>query len=117
MPAYAIANLRPTAEPQEEVLTYMERVQDTLDPFGGRFLVHGAPEREVREGNWPDAIVILVFPSFADARAWYDSPAYQELLPLRTRHIDGDLLLVDGVAPGYRAAETAQHLRAARTAS
>ncbi|MHB9855525.1 DUF1330 domain-containing protein [Streptomyces krungchingensis] len=60
---------------------------------------------------------MLVFPSFADARAWYDSPAYQELLPLRTRHIDGDLLLVDGVAPGYRAAETAQHLRAARTAS
>ncbi|WP_228980487.1 DUF1330 domain-containing protein [Streptomyces sp. DH12] len=114
MPAYAIARLRPTDTLHDEVLTYMERVQGTLDPYDGRFLIHGAPEREVREGDWPDAVVIVAFPSMSHARAWYDSPAYQELLPLRTRHLDGDLILIDGLPPNYDPATTAAALRTAR---
>jgi uncharacterized protein (DUF1330 family) len=117
MPAYAIGNLRPPAHTTQDVLIYIERIQSTLDPFGGRFLVHGAPEREVREGTWPDALVIISFPSLSDARAWYDSSAYQELLPLRTRHIDGDVMLIDGVAPDYDPTTTATALRAAQAAS
>jgi uncharacterized protein (DUF1330 family) len=117
MPAYALGNLRPPARLHEEVLEYMERIQATLDPFGGRFLVHGSPERQVREGAWPQALVVVAFPSLADARAWYDSPAYQELLPLRTRHMDGDVLLVDGVSADYDPATTAAALRAAAAAT
>ncbi|MFF8288147.1 DUF1330 domain-containing protein [Streptomyces sp. NPDC016309] len=113
MPAYAIANLRPVAVLDDEVLTYMERIQDTLDPFGGRFLVHGAPAREVREGEWSSALVIIGFPSLDHARDWYDSEPYQRLLPLRTRHMEGDVLLIDGVGPGYDPAATAALLRAA----
>ncbi|WP_369376782.1 DUF1330 domain-containing protein [Streptomyces sp. cg36] len=110
MTAYAIAHLRPTAPPVEDVLVYMERIQATLDPFGGSFLVHGATA-EVREGEWPGALVMLAFPTLPKARAWYDSPAYQSLLPLRATHIPGDLILIDGVPPGYEAAETARRLR------
>ncbi|MEU6982977.1 DUF1330 domain-containing protein [Streptomyces sp. NPDC046324] len=113
MTAYALANLSPQASLHEEVLVYIERIQSTLDPFGGRFLVHGAPEREVREGEWPGDLVMIAFPSMDDARAWYDSAAYQELIPLRARHIPGDVLLVDGVAPGYDPAATAAMLRGA----
>lgn len=115
VPAYALANLTPPAELDDEVLTYMERIQATLDPFGGRFLVHGAPAREVREGSWDAALVIIGFPSLDHARDWYDSDAYQQLIPLRTRHMAGDVLLVDGVAPGYDPATTAAELRAARS--
>lgn len=111
MPAYAVGNLRPPAHIPEDVLNYIERIQATLDPFGGRFLVHGASQREVREGTWPGALVVIAFPSLPDARAWYDSAAYQELLPLCTRHMDGDVLLIDGVAPGYDPAATATALR------
>lgn len=57
--------------------------------------------------------MIIGFPGMEQARAWYDSPAYQELLPLRTDHIAGDVLLVEGVAPGYDAAGTAAAYRAA----
>ncbi|WP_149185152.1 DUF1330 domain-containing protein [Streptomyces sp. TRM49041] len=114
MPAYAIGNLRPAETLHEEVLTYMERVQGTLDPFEGRFLVHGAPERDVREGTWPNSLVIIAFPSLDHARAWYDSEPYQALLPLRTRHLDGDVLLVDGVTADYDPAVTAAALRAAQ---
>jgi uncharacterized protein (DUF1330 family) len=113
MTAYAIANLQPSGEPHEEVLAYMERIQATLDPFGGRFLVHGATRREVREGEWPGALVLVGFPTYEDARAWYDSEAYQALVPLRTRHIPGDILIVDGVAEDYDPATTAALLRAA----
>ncbi|CAL9304510.1 DUF1330 domain-containing protein [Streptomyces sp. NPDC095602] len=115
MPAYAIANLRPQETLHDEVLTYIERVQSTLDPFGGRFLVHGAPEREVLEGEWPESPVIIVFPSMERARRWYESEDYQALLPLRTRHMQGDLLLIDGVAEGYDPAKTAAAIRAAQS--
>jgi uncharacterized protein (DUF1330 family) len=109
MPAYALAHLR-TPQINEDVLRYIETVQSTLDPFGGRFLVHGA-EVEVKEGPWPGTVVIVEFPDIERARAWYDSPAYQEILPLRADNIEGSTLIVDGVAPGYDAAVTAAALR------
>lgn len=112
MTAYAIGNLRPAPHPHEDVFVYMERIQSTMDPFGGRFLVHGA-RLEVLEGEWPRALVVIAFPGIEAARAWYASPAYQELLPLRTRHLDGDVVLVDGVPPGYDASVTAAEMRAA----
>ncbi|MET9951118.1 DUF1330 domain-containing protein [Streptomyces sp. NPDC006339] len=116
MTAYAIANLQPSATPHEEVLDYIERIQATLDPFGGRFLVHGAPRRETLEGEWPGALVMIAFPTYEAARAWYDSEPYQALIPLRTRHIPGDILLVDGVPEDYDPATTAAAMRAAASA-
>lgn len=46
MTAYAIASLRNPA-PHPEVAEYIERIQATLDPYRGRFLVHG-PQHEVK---------------------------------------------------------------------
>ncbi|WP_329463371.1 DUF1330 domain-containing protein [Streptomyces sp. NBC_01431] len=114
MTAYAIGNLCPPARVEdidERVLVYMERIQSTLDPFGGRFLVHNAT-LDVREGQWTKALVIIEFPGMDEARGWYDSAAYQELLPFRTDHMAGDVVLVEGVAPGYDAAHTAAAMRA-----
>jgi uncharacterized protein (DUF1330 family) len=99
VPGYAIAHLR-TPQLNDEVFDYIERIQATLDPFGGRFLIHGA-EVEVREGDWPGTIVVIAFPSVDAARAWYDSDEYQAILPLRTRNIDGAAIIVPGVAAGY----------------
>ncbi|WP_434595610.1 DUF1330 domain-containing protein [Streptomyces sp. A5-4] len=110
MSAYAVGHLKPAAQ-HEEIFEYMERIQATLDLFGGHFLVHGT-EVEVREGDWPGYLVVIGFPDLEQARAWYDSDAYQEIVPLRTRHITGAVVLADGVAPGYDAAHTAAALRA-----
>jgi uncharacterized protein (DUF1330 family) len=109
MPAYALAHLR-TPQINDEVLEYIERIQATLDPFDGRFLVHGA-EVDVKEGPWPGTVVIIEFPDAGAAQAWYHSPAYQAILPLRTGNIDGSTLIVEGVAPGYDPAHTAAALR------
>ncbi|MER7857296.1 DUF1330 domain-containing protein [Streptomyces bacillaris] len=114
MTAYAIAHLRPADGPvHDEVLSYIERIQATMEPYGGRFLVHGA-EVEVVEGEWPGALVLVAFPGVEEIRAWYASPAYQEILPLRTRHFDGDVVIVPGVGPEYDAPATAAAMRAAR---
>ena len=110
MTAYAIAHLR-TPQINDDVLEYLERIQSTLDPFSGRFLVHGA-DVDVKEGPWPGTIVIIGFPDLAAAQDWYASSAYQEILPLRTDHIDASAVIVDGVGPGYDPADTAARLRA-----
>jgi uncharacterized protein (DUF1330 family) len=111
MPAYVIAHLQ-EAGPHPEIADYMERITATFEPYGGRFLVHGA-EHEVKEGSWPGHIVMIAFPGMAEARAWWDSPAYQEIAPLRSRHIEGDIIMVAGIAEGYDPAATASAIRAA----
>ncbi|WP_431946186.1 DUF1330 domain-containing protein [Actinacidiphila sp. bgisy167] len=110
MPAYAIAHLQEAA-PHREVLEYIERVTATFEPHGGRFLVHAA-QHEVKEGSWPGHVVVIGFPGIAEARAWWDSPAYQEIAPLRSRHIRGDIILVEGVPENYDASATAEAMRA-----
>ncbi|MFI8192064.1 DUF1330 domain-containing protein [Streptomyces sp. NPDC085946] len=99
MPAYGFAHLR-SRRHHADVIEYLHRIQATLDPFGGRFLIHGPPA-EVLEGTWPGSMVLIEFPGLAEARAWYASPAYQDILRLRTDHIDGDVLLIEGVGPDY----------------
>ncbi|KUL34408.1 hypothetical protein ADL22_30670 [Streptomyces sp. NRRL F-4489] len=113
MPAYGFAHLRDRRH-HPDILEYLERIQQTLDPFRGRFLVHGPPA-EVVEGDWPGSMVLIEFPSLAAARSWYASAAYQEILRLRTDHIDGDVVLVEGVGPGYDPRERAVKLRAEAT--
>ncbi|MFC7546644.1 DUF1330 domain-containing protein [Plantactinospora sp. GCM10030261] len=109
MSAYAIAHLK-TIAANGEVVEYLERIQETLSPFGGRFLVHG-PRVDVLEGEWPGTIVVIEFPDRASAHAWYDSPAYQDILPLRTRNLDADAIIVAGVGPDYDAAGLAAAMR------
>ncbi|MGW7352621.1 DUF1330 domain-containing protein [Streptomyces sp. NPDC054784] len=100
---YALGLLR-DVEPDEEIAEYMERIEATMAPYGGRFLVHGG--RLVGcEGEWDGDVVLLEFPDLAGARAWYDSPEYQAILPLRTGHATSKVALVEGVPDGHRAAD------------
>ncbi|WP_225834508.1 DUF1330 domain-containing protein [Streptomyces sp. NK08204] len=114
MPAYAIAHLQEAA-PHPEIAEYIERITATFEPHGGRFLVHALPHEE-KEGSWPGHVVVIGFPGMDEARAWWDSPAYQEIAPLRSRHIAGDIILVPGVPDDYDPAATAQAMREAMSA-
>lgn len=111
MPAYAIAHLY-QAPPHPDVAAYMEQIPGTFAPFGGRFLVH-ATAHEVKEGSWPGHVVMIGFPDIGQARAWWDSAAYREIAPLRSRHIAGDIILVEGVPAGYDPSGAAAAIRAA----
>ena len=72
------------------------RGRATLAAHGGRFLVRGAA-LTVQEGEWPHPrLVVIEFPSREAAEGWYQSPAYQQLMPLRLRSTVGNLVIVDG---------------------
>ena len=103
MPAYAVAHLREVAM-GSPIVEYLQRIDATLEPFAGRFLVHGG-EVEVLEGAWPGHLIIIEFPDRERARAWYESSAYQEILPLRTNNSQGDVVFADGVPEGHRATD------------
>jgi uncharacterized protein (DUF1330 family) len=49
------------------------------------------------EGEAPDSVVILEFPTLADARAWYDSPSYQDAIQHRLRGGDYTAFMVEGL--------------------
>ncbi|MGF3022849.1 DUF1330 domain-containing protein [Methylobacterium aquaticum] len=103
LPAYAVAHLRQVAL-GPAIATYLARIDATLAPFGGRFLIHGA-RPEPLEGDVSGDLVVIAFPDRARARAWYESPAYQAILPLRTAHSDGVVVLIDGVPADHRATD------------
>lgn len=103
MTAYAVARLKP-APLGPALRRYLAAIDATLAPFGGRFVIHGGP-RILLEGSWPEELVTIAFPDLAAARAWYASPAYQAILPLRTGSLEGDLVLVEGVGAGHRATD------------
>lgn len=69
----------------------------SIAAYGGRYLARGA-EAEVVEGTSTQRrIVIVEFPSMAQARAWYASPEYAEALTVRAQALDRRLIFVDGV--------------------
>lgn len=49
------------------------------------------------EGDPAEGAVIISFPTMADARAWYDSPAYQEALTHRKAGGEYRVFMVEGV--------------------
>ncbi|MGQ4878594.1 DUF1330 domain-containing protein [Billgrantia sp. LNSP4103-1] len=100
MTAYAIARLQDVAM-GPEIVEYLEKIDATLAPYGGHYLVHGGPT-EVLEGHWQGDTIMLGFPSLEQARAWYRSDAYRRILPLRTANAMGDVILVEGVEEGHR---------------
>jgi uncharacterized protein (DUF1330 family) len=103
MTAYAIAHLT-SVDMGPDIVRYLERIDATLAPFGGRFVVH-RDRPDVRDGEFAGNVIVIEFPDRASATAWYVSEAYQEILPLRTRNARGWPVIVDGVSAGHRATD------------
>jgi uncharacterized protein (DUF1330 family) len=103
MAAYAIAHMRQvTMGPQ--IVDYLHKIDATLEPFGGRFLVHGG-DVEVIENDWPGNLIIIEFPDRRHVREWYESPAYQAILTLRTDNSQSDVVFADGVEHPHKATD------------
>ncbi|HWT26171.1 MAG TPA: DUF1330 domain-containing protein [Solirubrobacteraceae bacterium] len=103
MKGYAIGILKDVAM-APPIVQYLERIDATLAPYGGRFVIHGG-DAHVLEGTSPGDVIVIEFPDRARAAQWYQSPAYQEILPLRADNATSIVLLVDGVDAGHRATD------------
>jgi uncharacterized protein (DUF1330 family) len=94
MAAYVIADIEITdAAGYEE---YRRAVLATIARHGGRYLVRGG-RSETLEGDWqPQRLVVIEFPSLAEARRWYDSEEYRQLRAIRQRCSHGHAILAEG---------------------
>ncbi len=95
MAAYVLVDLEVTDPVVYE--EYRKVVPSSIAKYGGRFVVRGG-QFEVREGDWqPRSLVILEFPSYEEARRWYDSEEYAPQLEMRLKSSTANLLIVEGV--------------------
>ncbi len=93
-PAVDLTGL-PITRDASELATYSQNVGPTL--AGHPVTVLAAYGRqEVLEGPEVEGVVILEFPSFDEAKAWYDSPAYREVREHRFRGADYRAVIVEG---------------------
>src|SRR5262249_17946349 len=68
--------------------------------YGGRFLARGG-HTEVFEGSWtPKRLVILEFPSVAQAKAWVNSPEYAPARRKRQSASRSNIVVVEGLQGG-----------------
>ncbi|SFP24876.1 Uncharacterized conserved protein, DUF1330 family [Mesorhizobium sp. NFR06] len=103
MTAYAVAHMRQVT-PGPWMIEYLGRIDATLAPFGGRFIVHGG-DVEVIENGWPEHLIVIEFPDRQHVRDWYRSPAYQQIVKLRTDNSESDVIFVDGVEHPHEATD------------
>jgi uncharacterized protein (DUF1330 family) len=97
MAAYMISELE-VLDPVA-IQEYRALATPTVAKFGGRYLVRGGATETI-EGGWaPKGIVVIEFPSMAQARAWYHSPEYTATLPIRQRAVARRVIFVEGVPP------------------
>jgi uncharacterized protein (DUF1330 family) len=90
------------------IMDYLERIESTLTPFKGRFVVHGDPVEAI-EGEWPGFLIVIEFPNRNHARGWYASDAYQAILPLRLQNAAGEVIFVDTVPHDHKATDVLRH--------
>lgn len=96
MPGYVLAEIEITNP--DGYREYTTMVPATIQKYGGRFLVRGG-RSDVLEGDWPQRRrVIIEFPSYEQARKWFDSPEYEKPKALRQANSNGRLLLLEGAS-------------------
>ena len=94
MSAYVIAEIEVTDPAAYE--DYRKQVLAVVTKYAGKFIVRGG-KIDAREGGWnPKRIVVVEFPSLAQAQKWYDSPEYAPLIKLRQKASKGRLVIVEG---------------------
>ena len=92
---YVIAQINVTDA--DSYADYVKQVQATIDVYGGEFLVRGG-KSESYEGAPPgDRNVVIRFPSYQSAHAWYHSSEYAPVKKMRIAASTSVQTIVEGV--------------------
>ena len=95
--AYLIVDMK-ISDP-EQYKQYMAAAPAVVAAYGGEYIVRGGPF-EVMEGQWqPARIALLKFPSFEQAKAFYNSDIYTAVRSKRAGATEFfNAVLVEGVS-------------------
>ena len=97
MTAFVVLTKTRTRNTQELDL-YAKQAPVFMSGHPARFLAR-FDACEVKEGAGAEGVAIIQFPTFKEAKAWYESPAYQEASQHRFKGGDYNIVIVQGVAP------------------
>ena len=96
-PAYLIVEMNITD--MEQYKQYMAEAPASVKAFGGEYLVRGGKQQTL-EGDWtPHRVAVLRFPSYEQAKAFYDDAHYTQVREKRKGATEYfNMVLVEGVA-------------------
>ncbi|UCG61655.1 MAG: DUF1330 domain-containing protein [Candidatus Zixiibacteriota bacterium] len=80
----------------EEYQSYLDGYDTVFDKFKGEVIAVDE-DPVLLEGEWPYTRTVLIkFPDEAEARRWYDSPQYRQLVKHRHRASNANVILIKG---------------------
>ena len=82
-----------TVRDEEKWAQYRAQVPATLAPWGAELLFRGQRAAVLSGEHMHSDTVVIRFPDLAAVDAWYRSPAYQVLIPLRQQAASLDLVV------------------------
>ena len=90
----------PTPEIMEPLQEYSAVSRSLLDRYEGRFIIADNESIQSVEGGWePPFFIVIEFPTYENARAFYFSDEYQKVLPERLAAFkDSRSILIQGRA-------------------
>lgn len=95
MPAYVMVEIE--IHDQDLYKSYTQLTPPSIAAYQGKFVIRGG-ETTVLEGNWkPNRLVLLEFPSVAQAKEWWHSEAYSKARKIRQQAASTRMVIVDGV--------------------
>ncbi|WP_428622102.1 DUF1330 domain-containing protein [Sedimenticola sp.] len=92
--AYVIGHI--TIKDPDKWSQYRDRVPATLQPWRGELVFRGKLVAVLGGEFAHNDTVVIRFPDMDAVKGWFDSAAYQSLIPLRLAAADVDLLAYDG---------------------
>ena len=85
-----------TMHDAEAYKSYAAKNNDLVPRHGGKFLARGG-QSEILEGSTQSRHVVIEFPTYEAALAWYHDPEYQENMKIRQAASEGTIMVVEGV--------------------
>jgi uncharacterized protein (DUF1330 family) len=96
-PAFLIAEIK--VNDPDGYKAYVAKVPAVTDAFGGRFIVRGGKTESIEGAEPAGRVAIIQFRSMEELKRYWNSPAYQEIAPIRLKTAISRIYFVEGVAP------------------
>lgn len=95
MAGYLVARVEVTDPDAYE--NYKKLASDAIAKYEGRYLARGGKMETLEGDEESRRLVIVVFPTFEQAKRFYNSPEYQKAKAAREGAAKGQFVVIDGI--------------------
>ena len=81
---------------EEKLKEYAVKAKAAVENYNGKFLIRGG-RFKINEGESSPRTVVIEFPTFDDAKAFYQSKNYQEAYAILEGHAKRQFQIIEGV--------------------